>query len=100
MSDCALCGRELIPGPTVDLHHLIPKLKGGKNGPTVLLHKICHRFLHATFTEAELARQYNTIEMLLSNEAVLRFVNWVQKKPPEFYDATREQKTKKRKRRG
>lgn len=97
--ECRLCGRELVPGPTIDEHHLIPKLKGGKRGPTVMLHKICHRFLHATYTEAELARSLNTIEALLEQEAVQRFVAWVAKKPPEFYDATREQKAKKKKRR-
>lgn len=99
MSDCPLCGRELVEGPSVDLHHLIPKLKGGRKGPTVLLHKICHRFIHATFTEAELARQYFTTDLLLQHPDVQRFVAWVARKDPEFYDSHREQNAKKRKRR-
>lgn len=86
---CPLCDREMVPGPTIDEHHLIPKLKGGRKGPTVILHKICHRFIHATFTEGELARTYNTIEKLLEQEAVQKFVKWVSKKPPEFYDSTK-----------
>jgi hypothetical protein len=98
MADCELCGRQLVTGPTIDEHHLIPKLKGGRHGPKVTLHKICHRFIHATFTEAELARVYNTIDRLLEHEAIQRFVGWVSNKAPEFYDSPREQNSKKRKR--
>jgi len=34
MSDpiCALCGRPIPPDVAQSLHHLIPKLKGGKGG--------------------------------------------------------------------
>ena len=35
----------------------MPRLKGGKGGPTVLLHHQCHREIHATLTETELARR-------------------------------------------
>jgi hypothetical protein len=35
--DCALCGRPVPPDVPQSLHHLIPKLKGGKGGPTVLM---------------------------------------------------------------
>ena len=87
--NCELCKRELVPGPTIDEHHLIPRLKGGKNGPKVTIHKVCHRFIHATFTEAELARTYNTIEKLLEHDAVQKFVKWVAKKPAMFYDSTK-----------
>lgn len=80
---CPLCGREMIEGSSIDKHHLIPKLKGGKE--TVLLHKICHRKIHSLFKENELKNQYNTIEKLLSNEDIQNFVKWVKNKPPEFY---------------
>lgn len=96
MQKCELCQRELVPGPTISEHHLIPKLKGGKRGPTVMLHVVCHRFIHATFSEGELARHYNTVELLLSHEAILKFVKWVSKKPPEFLDSSVESKRKKR----
>ena len=66
MSDpvCPLCDRPIPPDAPQSLHHLIPKLKGGKGGPTVLLHHICHREVHASLSEAELARDYNTPEAL------------------------------------
>ncbi len=91
MSDCPLCGRILLRSK--DKHHLVPKSKGGKE--TVVLHKICHRFLHATFTEKELAREYNTIEKLLQNDKIKTFVAWVSKKDPDFYDSAKNAKRRK-----
>ncbi|WP_424977281.1 HNH endonuclease [Leisingera sp. S232] len=86
MSDpvCPLCGRPIPKGTPQSLHHLIPKLKGGKGGPTVLLHDICHREIHATLTEAELAREFNTPEALHAHPRLAKFIAWVQKRPPGF----------------
>ncbi|CUH99125.1 HNH endonuclease [Leisingera aquaemixtae] len=86
MSDpvCPLCGRPIPDGVPQSLHHLIPKLKGGKGGPTVLLHDICHREIHATLTEAELAREYSTPEALKTHPRLAKFIVWVQKRPPGF----------------
>lgn len=82
--NCPLCQRELIDGPSVDKHHLIPKSLGGKE--VFLLHKICHRKIHSLFSERELKKQYNTFEALLKHEEIIKFVQWVQKKPAEFMD--------------
>lgn len=86
MSDpvCPLCGRPIPDGVPQSLHHLIPKLKGGKGGPTVLLHDICHREVHAALTEVELAREYSTPEALKTHPRLAKFIAWVQKRPPEF----------------
>ena len=59
---CALCGRLIPKDAPQSRHHLIPKLKGGKHGETVLLHHICHKEIHASLSEAELARDYTTPE--------------------------------------
>lgn len=91
---CPLCGREMVPGPSVDLHHLIPKSKKGKD--TVYIHKICHRKVHSVFTEKELEKEWNTIEKLKSNPEISKFVKWVSKKDPEFLDSSRDHKRKRR----
>lgn len=95
---CALCGRALVPGPSINEHHLIPRLRGGKKGPTVWLHVICHSKIHSIFTETELARHYNTVEKLLQHDEIQKFVSWISKKDPEFRDSNKEAKSKKRRR--
>lgn len=85
---CAFCGREIPPHARQSLHHLVPKLKGGKGGPVVLLHQICHNEIHATLSEAELARSYATIEALHSHPRLAKFITWVSKRPADFHSKT------------
>lgn len=81
---CALCGRPIPKDAPQSRHHLIPKLKGGKHGETVLLHHICHKEIHASLSEAELARDYTTPEQLRAHPRLAKFICWVQKRPPHF----------------
>jgi hypothetical protein len=81
---CPLCDRPLAE--PITKHHLIPLSKGGKDTPTVPMHKICHDKIHATFTETELKTHYHTVERLQEHEEIARFIKWVKKKEPEFYD--------------
>jgi 5-methylcytosine-specific restriction endonuclease McrA len=60
---CPLCDR-VIPKSQRDAHHLVPKSKGGRQ--TEFLHRVCHRQIHALLSEAQLARQYATVEALLA----------------------------------
>ncbi len=82
---CPLCEREIPPAQR-DQHHLVPKSKGGRQ--TRLLHRVCHRQIHALFTEAELARQYATVEALLQHPGLQAFVAWVKTKPDDFFVGT------------
>ena len=82
---CPLCGRPIPPEVRRSLHHLVPRLKGGRGGSTVLLHQICHNEIHAALTEAELARDYASIEALRAHPQIARFVAWVATKPPGFH---------------
>lgn len=93
---CPLCDRPIPPHVRQSEHHLIPRLKGGKHGPKVLLHQICHNEIHAALTEAELARNYNTIAALKSHERLMKFIVWVQKQPPGFHSKTVGGRRKKR----
>lgn len=81
---CPCCLRPIPPDVPQSVHHLIPKLKGGKAGPTVLLHHICHKEIHATLSEADLARSYNTPDALRGHPRLAKFFNWVAKRPPDF----------------
>jgi hypothetical protein len=82
---CPLCKRPLPEKPSK--HHLVPKTFKGKE--TVLLHRICHRQIHANFTQRELLNYYHTIDRLLENENIRKFVKWVRNKPHEFHARTR-----------
>ena len=84
LPDCALCGRPIPKDVPQSRHHLIPKLKGGKNGETVLLHHICHKEIHASLSEAELARDYTTPDQLQAHPRLAKFIRWVRKRPPHF----------------
>jgi len=83
---CPLCERA-IPSSQFDEHHLVPKLKGGRI--TVGMHRICHRQIHALFSEAELAQRYNTAEALLAHPEIQRFVKWVKTKRNDFYERSK-----------
>lgn len=81
---CPLCDRVIVPGPSADEHHLVPRSQGGK--AKTLVHRICHRKIHATFSEKELARGFHTWQALREHPEIADFLTWVRKQPPEFYD--------------
>lgn len=89
---CPLCERP-IPPDQQDAHHLVPRSQGGRD--TVLLHRMCHRQLHALFTEAELARELHSIERLRAHPAMARFLRWVATRPPGFIERVRGSRLKK-----
>ena len=84
-STCALCGRAL--GIKVEWHHVVPKSEGGTE--TVPLHPICHRAIHASVPNVDLARRFPTMEALREREDIARFLAWVADKPPDFHAPTR-----------
>jgi hypothetical protein len=83
---CPICDRIMLRGKSVTRHHLIPKLKGGKE--TVRLHQICHGKIHATWDENTIRDHYNTVAKIRAAPEMASFIAWVKKKPPEFVDGT------------
>ena len=86
---CLLCNRPVPADAKSSVHHLIPKLKGGKGGPTAILHQICHNEIHATLTEAELARDFHTAETLQAHPHLAGFIKWLSNKPDNFHARSR-----------
>jgi hypothetical protein len=87
IANCPLCGRILPAGTSVDEHHLIPRSQGGKEKHRI--HRICHRKIHATLTEKELANEYSTWDALKRHDDLQTFIKWVAKKPAVFMDNSR-----------
>ncbi|MCG8504680.1 MAG: HNH endonuclease [Sphingomonadales bacterium] len=81
---CPLCGRPL--GRKTEAHHLIPRSLGGRE--TVALHPICHRKIHTTLTEREIAESHATLPALRAHPDIARFIRWIRNKPPDFYKRT------------
>lgn len=77
----------MVAGRSVDEHHLRPKSYGGKAKEKI--HRICHRKIHATLNEKELANTFNTWASLLQHPDIAAFVRWVANKPVTFYDNSR-----------
>ena len=82
---CWLCGRAL--GRRVEWHHPRPKSQGGRE--TVPVHPICHRTIHATFTNPELARLAEGGISLGEDPRIADYLRWIGGKPPDFHAPTR-----------
>ena len=84
---CAICGRAGLP---LTKHHLIPRTTHKRKRiakrytaeqlvETTPLCRSCHSQVHATFTEMELAEEYNTLDKLLAHEEIARYAAWAAK---------------------
>ncbi|OTA65800.1 hypothetical protein K449DRAFT_391768 [Hypoxylon sp. EC38] len=82
---CEVCGRDWVP---LSYHHLIPRMvhsKAVKRGwhraedlqNVAWLCGACHRFVHRFAGHEELARRYYTVELLMAEEQVRRWADWV-----------------------
>ena len=81
-----------IPKSQRDAHHLVPKSRGGVE--TVILHRLCHRQIHALLTETQLARHYASIEALKAHPEIAKFIAWISQKPNHIRATIRRSKDK------
>ena len=81
---CWLCSRPL--GKRIEWHHPVPKSRGGRE--RVPIHPICHRALHASFSNAELERIGEDLATLRTHSGIARFLAWIENKNPDFHAPT------------
>ncbi len=81
---CWLCARPL--GRRTEWHHPVPKSRGGREKQPI--HPICHRTLHARFSNAELARIGDAPALLRGDDEIARFLAWIVDKDPDFHAPT------------
>ena len=86
--NCWLCARPL--GRKVEWHHPIPKSRGGCDRQPI--HPICHRTLHARFSNAELERVGGAVSELRADTGIARFLAWIAGKDPDFHAPTHRRK--------
>jgi hypothetical protein len=91
---CPICDRPL--DENFNEHHLIPRTFKGTE--VVNVHRICHNQLHALWSEREMLNYYHTVERMLSDERLQKFVAWVKKKPIDFYQKTKDSNERKKRR--
>lgn len=79
---CLMCERKL----KLTKHHLYPKethkimiKKGIKKeilSSTILICRMCHSTIHRFFSNIELAKEYYSLDLLLSNQKVYKYCKW------------------------
>jgi len=93
---CPICSRVMYEGNSINKHHLVPKSRGGVS--TEYLHRICHAMIHSLWSEKELAQHYDSAEKIIASPRMQKFIAWVQKKDPLYYERTISSREKNRKR--
>jgi predicted HNH restriction endonuclease len=96
--NCEICQRD-TPEQYQEKHHLIPKTICKRNkyakepqDITIEVCKNCGDMLHKLFSIKDLADSYNTLEKILSNDDVKKWVVWANKKPNDFNVCMRDKK--------
>jgi len=69
----------VVPPSLITLHHLLPRQKGGRAEDRVPLCRPCHKQIHATFGNSELARMYAGVEALRQAPQLQAYLKWIRK---------------------
>jgi 5-methylcytosine-specific restriction endonuclease McrA len=90
MAQCELCGREVARRTR---HHLIPRTRhqNRRNKREFTRSEVrerlawlcsaCHKQVHAVLDHKSLEREWNTIEKLRTHPELVRFIEWIRKRP-------------------
>jgi hypothetical protein len=80
--ECSLCDRA-VPAVLITQHHLTPRQKGGRHDQRVPLCKPCHKQIHATFSNAQLARELADLRLLRACPQLQPFLRWIRRQKPD-----------------
>lgn len=82
---CPLCGR---PNHHPSDHHLVPRSREshaqdrgelGSPPPKLPACRDCHDAIHATFSNKQLEREYNTVDALMAHEGFAKMIAFIGK---------------------
>lgn len=93
VGQCPICDRDMWKGDSIDKHHFTPKCRGGK--ATEYVHRICHNKIHSIWTEKELEKEFNDPNKIAEHEEMQKFIKFVKKKEPDYYDRNERHNRKK-----
>lgn len=76
---CSICRRSINDEDYVEKHHLIPVVKKGKNKETIKVCIDCGDQLHKLFSVNELKDELSSLDAILNNERVKKWIKWIKK---------------------
>lgn len=91
--ECPLCGRAVA---RLTKHHLVPRTRGGRDGPTARICADCHDAIHELFSNKELAERLATLEALRAEERFARHLRWLSRQRPDRRFPTRRARPQRR----
>lgn len=75
---CELCERENI---VLTKHHLLPREEGGRVEHIANICEACHKQIHNTYTNKELAIRLDSIGKLKDDEKISKYLKFIRKQP-------------------
>ena len=83
---CPICERE-VDFSFTNKHHVVPRSRKGKE--TIRICRDCHRQIHAFFTNKQLEKNLNTIELIRQDEKIKKYISWISKRSANSKVATK-----------
>ena len=88
---CGLCKRDV---KSLTKHHLFPRCRHQRHKEdlsesVVELCRECHDMIHAVFTETELDKRYNDLDVIRAHPSIEKWLKWIEGKPDRCFGIKR-----------
>ncbi len=80
---CPICERNVL-STKMEIHHILPKSKGGKNENVLRLCATCHDVVHYLIPIEEIVK-YNTADKIKNKESMQKYLAWILTKKGASY---------------